>query len=121
MSYRNVSLSVACVFLSLCITLVLIPDVVYWLFGLEGNELGDFLAKRAGVLFFGFAVLCFGFRNSADKQVQSTVAVVVGTSMGLMALLGIFELVRGNSNFGILLAVFVEGAIAFLFLRFRSP
>lgn len=115
MSYRQVSTFVAFLFFVLFVTLVLLPEIVYWLFRLQEYEIGNFLAKRAGVLFLGLSMLCFYSRNTKSIEVENTVALAVGTAMGAMALLGVYELVRGNAGPGILVAVFVEILIAALF------
>lgn len=115
MSYRQVSTFVAFLFFVLFVTLVLLPEIVYWLFRLQEYEIGNFLAKRAGVLFLGLSILCFYSRNTKSIEVENTVALAVGTAMGAMALLGVYELVRGNAGPGILIAVFVEILIAALF------
>ncbi len=117
MSYRHLCSAASLLFFILFATLIFLPEIVYWLFNIQGNELGDFLAKRAGVLFLGFSVLCFCSRNTTSKEVRHIVALSVGTAMGAMALLGIYELVRGNTGPGILVAVFIELAISILLFR----
>lgn len=118
MSFHSICSGVALLFLSLCVTLVALPEIVYWLFSLQGNDLGDFLAKRAGMLFLGLSVLCFLSRNSTNSEVKRIVAASIGAAMGAMALLGIYELVRGNAGLGILAAIFIEIAITALFMPF---
>lgn len=117
MSYRTVSTLAALLSIALCIVLILLPDIVYWLFGLQGNDLGDFLAKRAGLLFLGLAIFCFYSRNTNSSEVKSIVSLSLGATMGTMALLGVFEALRGTAGLGILLAVLVELIFAALFCR----
>lgn len=115
MPYRNVCLAVALLFAALCLTLLFLPEIVYWLFQIQGNELGDFLARRAAVLFLGLAILCFCSRHSRSSEVRRLVALAVGTAMAAMALLGMYELIWGMAGPGILVAVSIESAIAGLF------
>lgn len=117
MSYKQASSSVALLFLVLFIVLIFWPDIVYWLFQVEGNETADFLAKRAGMLFLGLSILCFHSRNTVSGEVVDLVALCVGLAMATMALLGVIELMRGNAGWGILVAVFIEVSIAALFYR----
>lgn len=117
MSYRNVSSLAAVIFFVLFVTLISLPEVVYWLFSLQENELGNFLAKRASVLFLGFSILCFLSRNSSNSEVQHVVSVTVGSAMGAMALLGIYELAFGSVGAGILVAVFIEIIVSVLFFQ----
>lgn len=117
MPFRQLSLIVSLISLTLCVALVLRPEIVYWVFGIQGNTLGNFLAKRAGVLFLGFSILCFLSRNTNSKELIRIVAVSIGVAMGAMAMLGIYELARGTVGMGILAAVIVESIIAILFYR----
>lgn len=118
MSYKNFSTVVSILFFALFVTLVALPEIVYWLFGLQGNELGDFFAKRAGMLFFGLTILCFYSRNTKSKEAENLVALSVGAAMAIMALLGVYEFAWGNAGLGILLAVIIEVLIAVGFSRF---
>ena len=117
MSFRNVSSTAAFIFLALCITLIAFPEIIYWLFSLQGNELGNFLAKRAGLLFLGLSILCFLSRNSTSSEVKFIVSASVGSAMGLMAVLGIYELANGIVGTGILIPVLIETVISALFFR----
>ncbi len=120
MSYRYLCIVFASLFFILCGTLIFLPGIVYWLFNIQGNALGDFLAKRAGILFLGFSILCFYSRNSQSKEVRQIVALSVGSAMGAMAVLGVYELFRGNAGPGILVAVVIEMTISILFFRLWS-
>ncbi|MEP4249309.1 hypothetical protein [Tateyamaria sp.] len=117
MSFQQVSTIASLLFLLLFVTLVLVPEIVYWLFKMQGNELGDFLAKRAGMLFLGLSILCFYSRKTKSREVEKIVSLSVGTAMGAMALLGVYELFWGHAGLGILVAVFIEVLIAASFFR----
>lgn len=116
-SYKNICSFTAVLTATLCITLIAVPEVIYWLFSLQANDVASFLAKRAGVLFLGFSVLCFLSRSSSNDEVQRLVSASIVSAMVAMALLGIYELLRGNAGLGILIAILVEAAIAILFTR----
>ena len=117
MSFKPLSTAVAFIALMLCVVLISAPQIIYWLFGLDGNDLGNFLANRAGVLCSGFAGLCYLARNTANREVKRLVSASVGTTMGVMAVLGCYEFAVGNAGAGIFLAVAVEIVIAVLFAR----
>jgi hypothetical protein len=117
MSFQKLSSMVAIIFLILCVTLVVAPSIIYWLFGLEENTTGDFLAKRAGMLFLGLAVMCLLARRSQNIEVLQIVASTVGVAMGTMAMLGIFEFARGTSGAGIWVAIVAELLIVIAFFR----
>ncbi len=101
----------------LCVVLVFLPEIVFWLFGLQQNDVGDFLAKRAGVLFFGYSLLCFCTRNSTSSQLQAVVSLVIGATLALMAIMGIYEYARGYAGIGILVAVVIELLMAYVLTK----
>ncbi|MBO6637394.1 MAG: hypothetical protein JJ920_05610 [Roseitalea sp.] len=118
MSYRLTSSLTALIFLALCLVLIFVPQLIYWLFGLAGNTVSDFLAKRAAFLFLGLAVLCFAARNTHSTEVRGVVSLAVLASMGSMALLGMLELWRGHAGPGILVAIAAEVALCAAHGRF---
>ncbi len=116
MPFHRLSLLTSLVFATLCLTLIFVPDLIYWLFRLPAHDSADALAKRAAMLFLGLAVLCFGARKSALPELRRLVALSVGVAMAAMAVLGLYELARGVVGPGILLAVGAELALAGLYL-----
>jgi len=117
MTFRQISSVVSFLFISLSVTLIVLPDIIYWLFQIEGAASADFIAKRAGVLFLGLSILAFHARNTQASEVKRLVAVSIGTAMAALAVLGTFELMRGNAGFGILLAIVIEIIIAYYYYR----
>jgi len=120
MSYRRTTTITSLIFITLFVALVLFPKVIYWLFNLQQNDVSDFLAKRAGMLFLGLAILCFYSRNTSSMEVEKLVSLSIATSMTAMAVLGVFEFLRGNAGPGIMVAVFAELVIALFFYRLWS-
>lgn len=112
MFYRHFIRTAMFLFLALSLILVTYPQLVYFLFSLSQNGAADLLAKRAGALFLGFGVLCFLAQRSLNWETKRIVLVSIGTAMCAMALLGIYELLRGNVGIGILFAIVTESAIA---------
>lgn len=115
--FRPLTTFCAVLFSTLAPVLLLAPAVIYWLFGLEPHPLGDFMAKRAAVLFVGLAALCWLARNTQSAEVQRLVAATIGLSMACMALLGAVEFARANAGIGIWLAILAETSIATLYAR----
>lgn len=102
---------------ALGLTLLFIPGLIFWLFELQGNALGDFVAKRTAMLFFGLALLCFMARASLQAETRRLVAATVALVMTGLALTGIYEFTRGYVGLGIWLAIAVEAAITLGFGR----
>ncbi|MHA3915798.1 hypothetical protein [Halovulum sp. GXIMD14793] len=117
MSFRLIASVAGFLYLVLSAVLILFPEVIYWLLGQEGNGLGDFLAKRAGVLFIGFSVFCLASRKTESPEVIGIVTLSIGTAMSAIAGLGLYEFINGNAGAGIMIAIVIEVIIATLFLR----
>lgn len=117
MSFQTTCTLAAAVFGALCLTLLGFPGLIYWLFSLDGNALGDFLARRAGLLFVGLGMLCFLARRTAQPEVIRLVSASIAMSMGAMAVLGLVEFMQGGAGPGILIAVVAEITVTGLFLH----
>lgn len=118
--FKNISIAAALLFFSLSGLMIFYPPLIYWLFALEPHELGDFLARRAGVLFLGLGLLSFLTRNVQDNAIQRVIAISFGSMMLLMAVMGIYEFARGFAGIGIWFANLTEigfGAAYFIIWR----
>ncbi|ESQ77570.1 hypothetical protein [Asticcacaulis sp. AC402] len=108
MSFRSVSSATALLFTILCATLVFFPQPIYWLFGLDPHALGDFMARRAGVLFLGLALIVWLTRETGDPAVQKAICLALAVMMLGLAAMGTFEFARGYAEPGIWLAIVGE-------------
>ncbi|WP_424982959.1 hypothetical protein [Maritalea sp. S77] len=106
--FKNISIAAALLFFTLSALMIFYPPLIYWLFALEPHELGDFLAKRAGVLFLGLGLLSFLTRDVRDKAIQRIISISFGSMMLLMAAMGIYEFARGYAGIGIWFANLTE-------------
>ncbi|MDF3415314.1 hypothetical protein HKX54_12665 [Sulfitobacter sp. M57] len=119
MDFKMLSCVATAVFGALCLILMVLPELIYWMFALEQAQVGDVLAKRAAMLFLGFATLCFMARDTMLDEVKQLVSVTVITAMVAMALLGTYEFWQGTVGAGIWIAILAEWGIAGLFFRGR--
>lgn len=112
LSYRAAARATGGVFALLCATLVFAPGLVLWLFDLADAASATVLARRAGVLFLGLALVLLLTQthpsNSSRKAIQYAVAVMLCA----MALLGLVEWLRGGVGPGIWLAILAELLLA---------
>ena len=92
------------------------PGVIYFLFTITGDPVGDFLARRAAMLFVALAVMCWASRDAAPSAARNAIALGLAVGMIGLALTGAYEFVRGYVGIGIWLAIFTELAIAAAFL-----
>ena len=82
------------------------------LFEVEGNASAYFLARRAAMLFLGYAVMAYTVRNAERSHARQAIILGIGTAMLSLFILGGVELVRGFAGFGILLAMVAELLLA---------
>ncbi|MEP3345923.1 MAG: hypothetical protein ABJN34_01915 [Litoreibacter sp.] len=102
----------------LCVILLFAPGIVYWLFGVEASETADFIARRTAMLFAGLSVLTFMTVDTESDELRQTVSLSMAVAMSGLAILGMFELLRGVAGIGMLVAVAAELFFAFYYLRF---
>ncbi len=112
MRFRTLSLATAALAITLFACLLLAPGLVLALFAVPIDAPAGFLARRAAMLFLGFAVLSYLARDVPHSSARQAVAAGVGASMLGLAMLGLAELARGYAGPGILLAVVGELAFA---------
>ena len=98
--------------LMLFFCLLLVPEWIFILFEVDGNESAYFISRRAAILFLGYAILSYLIRNAQHSDARQAVTLGICASMLSLALLGIFELFRGFAGIGIILAVLAEVFIA---------
>jgi len=121
LNYKIVSIASAILTSILFLSLLLMPDLIFWIFSIETTEAANFIARRASILFLGLAILSFLSRNTPHSSLRQNIILAMFVLWSLMALLGLFELVRGFAGLGILLAITAEIIFAIsYFLIFRK-
>lgn len=111
-SYNLVSKLAAALCFILFLCLLLAPGLIYWIFELIGNDVSDFMARRAATLFLGLSVIIFLSRNAEPSQLRQNLCMGLGVMMAAIAVVGIFEFMRGAVGGGIWLAITTEIAFA---------
>ncbi|MEW7007529.1 MULTISPECIES: hypothetical protein [unclassified Lentilitoribacter] len=113
LSYSLVSILAAGLCFILFLSLLLVPDFIYWVFGIIGNDNADLMSRRAGMLFLGLAFITFQSRNTAASNLRKTLCLGLAIMMAGLAMMGIFEYIRGAVGLGIWLAILTEIAFSF--------
>ena len=116
-SYRLVNIWATALFISLFVSLLVAPDLIYWLFGLTGNSTANLMSKRAAMLFLGLSVISFQTRNEANSPLRRSLALGLGIIMFGLMFAGIFEFFRGNAGWGIWLAICGEAVFGILYIK----
>lgn len=111
-SFRNLNIATTVIASLLFLILLCTPNIAWWLFGIEGGESADFVARRTAMLFAGIAALCWFTRNTPAGAAQSGIAKGLALAMIGLVMLGLSEWLRGFAGIGILLAVVTELTLA---------
>ncbi|WP_298262135.1 hypothetical protein [uncultured Litoreibacter sp.] len=98
--------------------LLFLPEVIFWLFGIEGSASSEFMMRRAAILFMSLSVLAFVTSETENDEMRQVVSLTFAVALLGMAAMGLFELLRGDAGLGILLAVVVEVIAGFYYIRF---
>lgn len=117
LNYKTTSTYTALIAFTLFSILILFPEMLFWLFGIEQNNSALFVGLRMAMLFLGLAILLWVGKDSAHSESRQAISLSIATQMCGLAGLGAFELSQGHAGPGILLAVMTELAIAFLYLK----
>jgi hypothetical protein len=93
------------------------PVLIFKLFQVQGNESAFFISRRAAMLFLGIASFLWLGRNATHSELRQAICVGLSLSMFALAILGVFEFVRGFVGMGIFVAVLTETVIGFAYYR----
>ncbi len=115
--FKTVSMVTAVAALVLCVILLSVPEVIFELFNVDDNSSAFFFGRRAAMLFLGIAVLSWVGRNASHSESRQAICLGLATSMLALAILGIFEYLRGFAGVGILLAVITEVCLFSMYFK----
>lgn len=117
LGFRSLSILSTILAATLFLILLFIPNLVFWLFQIPFSESAAFLSRRAAVLFLGYAIIMWLVKDTEDSSLRKAICLGWGVALSALAVLGIFEFIRGFVGPGIFLAVFVESFLGVSFLR----
>ena len=117
LNYKTTSIYTALIAFTLFTILILLPEVLFWIFGIEQSNSTFFVGRRMAMLFLGLAILLWVGRNAAHSESRQAICLSIVVSMCALAGLGAFELLQGHAGTGILLAIFTESVIAGLYFK----
>ncbi|WP_424966486.1 hypothetical protein [Dinoroseobacter sp. S375] len=112
LSYRLAARITGGVFAMLCVTLILVPEVILWLFDLAGAASAEVLAKRAGILFLGLTLVLLLTQAHGPNPTRKAVQQAVAVMLCAMAVLGAAEWLQDGVGPGIWLAILAEILLA---------
>ena len=115
--FKMVSVITAVIALTLCLVLLLTPEVIFLLFSIDENSSAFFIGRRVAMLFLGISVITWVGRNASHSESRQAVCLGLAISMLSLAVLGTIEYLRGFAGFGISLAVITESILALLYFK----
>lgn len=116
-NFKNVSLAATALSGVLFVILLLAPELIFFIFSIEGSEAAKLLSRRAAMLFLGLAIITYLGRDAVHSALRQAVCVGMAATMFGLALTGTYEFARGYAGFGILLAVIAEIGFGVAFTR----
>jgi hypothetical protein len=116
-NYKNISVAASILYLVLFLVLLMNPNLVFWIFDIEPSEAARFISRRASFLFFGLAIISWLGREAEHSTLRQAVAMGMSTMMAALAVLGLFEFLRGYAGAGILLAISAEIFFAVAYMK----
>lgn len=116
-NYKTTSIYTALIAFTLFTILIFLPEMLFWIFGVEQSNSAFFVGRRMAMLFLGLAILLWVGRNAAHSESRQAISLSIAVSMCGLAGLGAFELSQGHAGPGILLAIFTEFVIAGLYFK----
>ena len=111
-AYKTASAMTAGLSIALASFLLLLPEAIFFVFGVAGNESAYFISRRAAMFFVGYAAIAFLSRNEPPSSARRAISLGIGASMAGFAAMGLIELLRGFAGPGILLPMAVEVFLA---------
>ena len=106
--FKKLSTIMAIITFVLFLLLLVVPEIIFILFQIPENTSAFFISRRAAMLFLGISVFSWLGRNSLHSELRQAICLGLSISMLSLAGLGLFELFRGFSGIGIILAVITE-------------
>ena len=119
LSFRIVAIIASAICFALALIWMLFPQLLLWIWQIDGPEPALLVARRGGALFLGLGTMLLLARDAGPSPARSAIASGLALGCAALAALGVYELVAGHAGLGIVLAIIVEIALALAFARVR--
>lgn len=93
-----------------------LPNLLFFIFGLENGEIGYFLGQRIAALFIALALILYFLANEKGQKIQKVISISFALACFLLAISGIFAYLKNIAGIGIMIAIIVELFFCFWFL-----
>lgn len=120
MSFKLLSILAAALLFTLFAALMFAPGLIYAIFELEPASSTDVISRRAAMLFVGLGLIAWLGRRAEAGQERRAIALGFSICMAGLAILGVFEFIRGGVGPGVWLAISVEALFALGFMTAKK-
>lgn len=79
LNYKTTSTYTALIAFTLFSILILFPEMLFWLFGIEQNNSALFVGLRMAMLFLGLAILLWVGKDSAHSESRQAISLSIAT------------------------------------------
>lgn len=88
----------------LSLVLLLVPEIIITLFGMEQAVAASVMGRRAAMLFLGYSVMLWSVSNAPHSAARQSILKGIAALMLGLACAGVFEFLRGTATWPIVLA-----------------
>ncbi len=111
-NFRNVAIINALMLFSLALIWMFAPNLFLSSWGVEYSYAVGMLSRRGAATYAGVSVMLFYARNAQPSHISSALVTGFVVACLILATLGVMEFLTGHAGIEILIAVFIEIAIA---------
>lgn len=117
LSFHLLAIITAIIFGILAIIWLFTPSLFLSAWDVDNPTSAGLVGRRAGALYSGIAVMFYLARNAEPSATLNALIYGFVVTCVLLAMLGVYELIKGNASKGILGAVLIEMLLSVLFLQ----
>ncbi|HAT2828780.1 TPA: hypothetical protein I8370_001786 [Klebsiella oxytoca] len=111
-SFRRLSGITSVLFFVLTLVWMFFPEKALTGWGVEYTEAAGLVSRRAASIYAGLCVMFWLVRNSPPSPARYAMSSGIITACLIIAIDGLMDFYTGRANSGILVAVFIEIALA---------
>ena len=120
MNFKTLNTITALIAFTLFLTLLVFPQIIFYLFQIAESDSAVFMSHRASMLFLSIGVLAWLIRHSVHPETRRAISISFMVMMFGLAALGSIEYFLGHAGIGIFLAVITEVLLGVAYLKLYS-
>lgn len=112
LNFQTIAIINALILFSLALIWMFAPNIFLSMWGVEYSYEVVMLSQRGAATYAGVSVMLFYARNAQPSLIRSALVAGFVVACFILATLGVMEFATGHARIEILIAVFIEIAIA---------